>query len=175
MTIKGPMIILALDLGTKTGYCYGDRATALDVGTLTLATTKEITGFRKARADRRCDPRIGRLWTELRARFDPDLVVFEDVEFSSYTKQTQLWSSLRSVVWLVFPKAQYECVPVGTLKKFATGAGNATKEMMMKAFYRPRIPVMFSRRGPLDDNGIDAAWIWLWASHNLSRLTIAPK
>lgn len=167
------MKILALDFGTKTGYCYGHSLQTFVPGTWKLATAKEITAWRKKRLDRRCDLRIARLWTYVRI-FSPDLVVFEDVEFSSYTKQIQLWSSLRAAAWIAFPSARFECVPVGTLKKFATGAGNATKEMMEASLYK-QYPVTTFFKDTLDDNAVDALWIWLWARHNLSRLTSASK
>jgi hypothetical protein len=93
------------------------------------------------------------------------VVVFEDVQFSSYTSQTQLWASYRTAVWLAFGKTSLiECVDVKTLKKFACN-GNATKEMMAYAAKK--------RLGPLDpnldDNAIDALWIFTWARATLRR------
>lgn len=163
------MNILSLDFGTKTGYCSGDSDfDNLIAGTWKLATAKEITGWRKTRQDRTCDPRIRRLWVQLCNFLQQDLVVFEDVEFSSYTKQTQLWAGFRTTAWLAFPeKKRYECVPVGILKKFATGHGNATKDMMKAALLKH--PIRYNLQSPLDDNVVDAIWIWLWAKQNLSR------
>ena len=164
--------ILALDLGTKTGYCYGDSISTLKVGTWKLATAKEVTQWGKERLTRRCDPRCARLWHELDRLPKPDIVVFEDVEFASYTKQVQLWASLRAAVWLSyggFSGCGYsgvllECVPVGTLKKFATGAGNANKNGMERAATRLGLEV-----SGLDDNAVDALHLWRWAERNLSR------
>lgn len=95
-----------------------------------------------------------------------DLVVFEDVQFQSSTMQTQLWASWRTAVWLAFPKTLIDCVPVGTLKKFATSNGGATKEQMSAALKRQH-PGRWNAN--LDDNTIDAIWLWLWAQKNLSR------
>lgn len=160
------MNILALDLGTKTGFCYGTHVYGLTAGTWTLALPKEVTAWRAARQDRTCDPRMGRLREKLLHHTLVDMVVFEDVEFSSYTKQTQLWSSFRTVVWLnYFKTARFECVPVSTLKKFATGHGNATKPMMAAALRKQEETL----KG-LDDNAVDAVWLWLWARQNLSRI-----
>lgn len=183
------MNLLALDLATNTGFAHtkGTCWTPL-IGTWTLATSREITEWGKTRMNRRLDPRVVRLAQKLYDFKDwVDVVVFEDVEFQSYTQQCQLWSSLRSAVWLTFsnPKITVECVPVGTLKKFATGHGGATKEMMVRAAVRSdekRFDV--SDTGPtffwdklaltdLDDNAADAYHLYKWATTNLSRL--APR
>lgn len=167
------MRILALDLGTKTGFCFGENEIG-DCGTWTLSKPKEVTEWRKCRLDRRWDPRIFRLANHLSTFQRPDLVVFEDVEFQSALKQVQLWSSLRSVAWLAFIHARYECVPVKTLKKFATGHGGATKEMMRAALFKQHSAFynasIVKGKSSWDDNAIDAIWVFLWAKHNLSRI-----
>ena len=161
--------ILALDLGTKTGVARNYGPSPLET-TWELSTEKEVTAWGKQRLTRRCDPRIGRLYQRLidRRLGEPDLIVFEDVEFSTYTKQTQLWASFRTVVWLasVVRGAVIECVPVTTLKKFATGSGAADKAAMKRAMFT-QFPCT-SRA--LDDNAIDARWILKWAEKNLSRM-----
>jgi Holliday junction resolvasome RuvABC endonuclease subunit len=58
------------------------------------------------------------------------------------------WAELRGI--------PYEGVPVGTIKKYATGKGNANKDAMIDAA-RSR---GFS---PADDNEADAIAILLWA------------
>lgn len=157
------MKILALDLGTKTGYaCNSENV----YGTWELATKKEIAAWGKNRLSRRCDPRVSRLMTKVKPFCGwVDCIVIEDVQFSSYTYQTQLWASLRAAVWLACDKCSmlYEAVPVKTLKQFATGNGNATKDMMLAAFQK-RLPGV-----ALDDNGVDAYWLLQWAEQNLSR------
>ena len=138
---------------------------------MTLATAKEITAWGKERLTRRCDPRARRLYSNIQKFFlrrpdcQPNVVVFEDVEFSTFTLQTQLWSALRTAVWLAVPQGVLiECVGVSALKKFATGHGGATKEMMMRA--APN-----SLRGH-DDNAIDAWHLAQWAKRNLSRAVL---
>lgn len=165
------MNILALDYGTKTGYCLGDINEDFYqyAGTWTLASKKEITAWGKQRLNRRCDPRISRLADAIKGTKQLDYVVFEDVEFASSTYQVQLWSSLRAAGWLSGGiGTKFECVPVGTLKKFATGSGSANKEQMRKSL------VATARLEPisaltLDDNAVDAIWIWLWAKQTLAR------
>jgi Holliday junction resolvasome RuvABC endonuclease subunit len=163
--------ILALDLGTKTGVAHNYPGCPWAT-TWELATAKEITAWGKQRLTRRGDPRVSRLFALLSAGQRPDLVVFEDVEFSTYTKQTQLWASFRTAVWLAFevaePRAIVECVPVTTLKKFATGSGWADKAAMKRAMF-----TQFPDTDPLlDDNAIDALWILKWSLKNLSRMPL---
>lgn len=161
--------ILALDLGNHTGVArnYGPPAW---VTTWALSTAKEVAEWGKRRLDRRGDPRIARLFARLTdPMLKPDLVVFEDVEFSTYTKQTQLWSSFRTAVWLAFDRrAVIECIPVTSLKKFATGSGAADKNAMKRAMFTqfPDTP------RNLDDNAIDALWILKWAEKTLGRMII---
>lgn len=158
--------ILALDLGTKTGYCYGHNNRDQQRGTWNLATAKEVRAWGKERLTRRCDPRIARLQSQLHRLPRADIVVFEDVQFSSYTLQVQLWASLRAAVWLTYEGTGtlIECVPVTTLKAFATGAGNANKNGMLRAATR----LGYNVEG-LDDNAIDALHLWRWAERNLGR------
>jgi Holliday junction resolvasome RuvABC endonuclease subunit len=177
---------LALDLGTKTGFAFNE-GTDFYCGTWTLARAKEITAQHKTRMDRRSDIRVQRLFNIVRYHLDThriDAILFEDVLFSSSRMQTQLWSSLRTAVWLVAHASgisSIECVPTGTLKKFA-GHGGATKEMMGKflcardtRFCRvgERNPKFFFRKGEalqeIDDNAIDAVWLHRWAQQNLCK------
>jgi len=77
-------------------------------------------------------------------------------------------------------KTIVECVPVGTLKKFATGHGGATKAMMVKAlvksdtrFFAVDNPeCAFYNTQVINDDAVDAVWLWKWAEQNLSRIRI---
>jgi Holliday junction resolvasome RuvABC endonuclease subunit len=164
---------LALDLGTDTGYALGALIPGTrphTVGTWKLGTAKEISEWGSLRMTRRCDPRITRFFKkliEIQHDASPALVVFEDVLFASSTYQVQLWSSFRGAVWCAFGgSAIIECVPTGTLKKFATGAGNATKPMMENSLFR-LYPEWKSAK--LSDDAIDALWLWYWSETHLSQ------
>ena len=186
------MNILALDLGTTTGWAALDTEADPQlqrIGSVRLASAEEIKQWGLRRIDRRQDPRPLRLYDHLAARLKPDIIIFEDVEFQTYTKQTQLWSSLRTAVWFYARNvnALCECVPVSVLKKFATGHGGATKAMMVSALVR-RFPNRFSRAKVnqmtvlenqpgshaivQDDNAVDAAWLALWAQQHLGRIKL---
>jgi hypothetical protein len=176
------MRILGLDLGTHTGWCYVDpKQTSL--GTWTLSTDAEVKEWGKQRLTRRGDPRMFRLSQHLHTFRDRvDIVVFEDVEFQTFRKQTQLWSSFRTVVWMAFGQGVYmDCVPVHTLKKFATGSGSADKNYMMNAACAAfpqrfawdstakNVQDLISGR-TLDDNALDAFWLAQWANKHLARI-----
>lgn len=169
--------ILALDLGTTTGWAYRSRSGAITAGSWLLASDKAIKRAAKARMDRRLDDRIpalhGRLIGVWRDHFhengveEPiDFLVFEDVQFSSYTQQTQLWASFRAVVWLFCKhhNVTIDCCPVKTLKKFATGSGIANKDFMVQEAEKffPDIPIV-------DDNCADALHLLRWAVTLTSR------
>lgn len=164
------MKILALDLGTDTGYASGDiEGTHFTMGTWKLATAKEVRAWRKQRLTRRRDPRPQRLCELILKKVPvPDLIVFEDVMFASSTFQVQLWSALRTSLWMCLgDSVKFDCVPVSTLKKFATDNGAAKKEDMARAFILNE-----GMRGGYDDNAIDAYFIFKWAKQNLSRMTL---
>lgn len=166
------MNILALDLGTDTGYAAGDTlSSTFTMGTWKLATVKEVREWGKQRLTRRRDPRPKRLCDKIVSlKWIPDLIVFEDVQFASSTYQTQLWASLRTSIWTCFNDAvNFDCVPVATLKKFATGNGAAKKEDMAAAFAWEKIT---NDAGQYDDNAIDAYFVWKWAKQNLSRMKV---
>ena len=172
------MNILGLDLGTKTGWCDG-----AGFGTWRLATAAEVTAAARLRMDRRLDPRFRTLRLHLEAAYQRlgrqlDWVVFEDVQFSSTTQQTQLWSTWRAAVWgfALDHDIRTECVPVTTLKKFATGSGGASKDQMAQALVK-KSPADFNfsvaeaqlrfRGLVADDNAVDAIHIYHWAKQHL--------
>lgn len=163
------MKILALDLGTSTGFCHNlNNPEEVEAGHWELSTPKEVKTWGKTRITRRRDPRVERLHNLLSKLPKPSIVIYEDVMFSSYTKQTQLWSSFRAAVWLAFPSDVFvECVPVGTLKKFATNSGAADKGMMAAALFRKH-PELAGRG--LNSDAVDAVWLFLWAVKNLGRM-----
>lgn len=166
------MNILALDLGTDTGYASGDvSGLNFSIGSWKLATAKEIRQWGSERLTRRRDPRPQRLCEKILAMpHVPDLIVFEDIMFASSTLQVQLWSALRTSLWMCLGnEVRFDCVPVTTLKKFATGSGAATKEQMKHVFIHHETD---RPAGLYDDDAIDAYFIWKWAKHNLSRVKL---
>jgi hypothetical protein len=145
------MRLLALDLGTKTGWALRSDSGEVTSGTKLLASPKELRQQKLAGLDRCCDMRPARLLEFIHGKY-AEHIYFEDVQFLSTQLQSQLWASLRAMVTLQYPQAVVRAVPVGTLKKFATGHGNAKKEDM-RAAWEMRTAL---DAGSKDDNEIDA-------------------
>jgi len=138
--------ILALDLGTATGWAFYDSG-VITSGTWILATVKEI---QEANASPfYCDPRPGRLKLHLES-FHPtfDYLFFENVLFAKTRIQAQLWGGFRAIASLFCPPSRLRGVAIQTIKKFATGSGAATKEQMIAA-----VP---NCKRIIDDNEADA-------------------
>jgi len=153
---------LALDLGTTTGWAAWFADGIVTSGSWTLATPKELRQQRKYGGERRSDVRFHRLRQRIGdtiAAYQIEQVVFEDVLFLSSQAQSQLWASLRAAVWCQAVRATIDCVHTGTLKKFATGSGNADKAAMGAAL--AALPPPWSRQVS-DDNEADALWILRW-------------
>lgn len=159
---------LALDLGTKCGHAT-NIDTGILAGTWKLSTEAQLKKARSVSPGLRDrDPRMVEFQAQLRLVLPfVQRVAWEDVEFSTSTAQTQLWASFRGILWAeleAFPTIARVPVPVGTLKKFATGSGNADKDEMRmhlsaavstgRLTLAPNSPI-----SDLDDNAIDAVWL----------------
>ena len=142
------MNILALDLGTSTGFCH----TIVDghcAGTWVLATDKEVKQWHRDRTARRKDPRIARLYAKLLVvRPCPDVVVFEDVQFQSYA--TRISSDNRLAIAL------------GTVGGNSTRAGFVTYDL---AVVRPRGFRALLRQGPATEPATLIGTALSWDAH----------
>lgn len=165
------MNILALDLGTKTGWAVSNGGIA-KAGTWLLGTREEISKAAALRLDRRHDPRFIRLLNfikDMRRAFPYiDWIVFEDVEFAKSRMQAHLWATWRAAIWCQ-QGVNIDCIATGKLKQFATGNGNADKDQMARALtLDPRYQL--DKDGVrdtltneiLDDNAVDATHLLLW-------------
>jgi Holliday junction resolvasome RuvABC endonuclease subunit len=87
-----------------------------------------------------------------------DAVYFEEVRRHAGTDAAHVFGGFLATLsaWCEQHGIAYEGVPVGTIKRFATGKGNADKAAMIAAM---------RERGfePADDNEADAIAILLWA------------
>lgn len=169
------MYTLTLDLGTKTGWTITDES-VLQSGTIKLASEEELQLQRVEGKERTLDVRFVRLLNFIATHVQQGKVkriVFEDVQFASTQMQAQLWASLRAAIWGAINGTNIEvfCVPVGTLKVFATGSGSAKKPEMASSLSKvePTIYTL-SPQGTLlktegtevitiDDNEVDAIWL----------------
>jgi len=156
------MNVLALDLGAKTGWCFGSRPDQLVVHTIQLEKPSVLKNLGKKL--RSFDPRVWALFERITTYpHQIDKFVFEDVQFATTTYQVQLWASMRAALWLGArerndDKPDITGVPVGTLKKYATGSGAADKQAMRRSAEKKGLDC-----SSLDDNAIDAWHLWCYS------------
>lgn len=144
--------ILALDLGTCTGWALQPRAGGpVTSGTQSFKPGRyEGGGMRYLRF---------RGWlNSLRASVEVHAVYFEEVRNHKGVDAAHIYGGLLAhlTAWCEQNKIPYQGVPVGTIKKSWTGSGNAGKAAMVEAA---------RSRGfqPVDDNEADALAILHYA------------
>jgi len=150
--------ILALDLGTTTGWALRTRDGAVTSGTQSFRPQRfEGGGMRFLRFKR---------WlTELKTHADGiDSLHLEEVRRHVSTDAAHAYGGFLATLtsWCEHHQIPYQGVPVGTIKKHATGKGNASKDEMITAM---------RRRGhvPTDDNEADALAILHWATQSIDE------
>ena len=147
--------ILALDLGTTTGWALRGSDGHVTSGSESFRPQRfEGGGMRFLRFKR---------WlTELKAVTSGiDALHFEEVRRHVSTDAAHAYGGFLATLtaWCEHHQIPYQGVPVGTIKKHATGKGNASKdEMVASARARGHTPV--------DDNEADALGLLDWAVHH---------
>lgn len=137
--------VLALDLGTTTGWALMGRDGSIVSDTESFKPHRfEGGGMRFLRFKR---------WlTEVKQSTDGiDAVYFEEVRRHLGVDAAHAYGGFMAhlTAWCEHHQIPYQGVPVGTIKKSATGKGNAGKDEMIAA--------MKSRgHSPADDNEADA-------------------
>lgn len=145
-------IILALDLGTTAGFAVRGGNGVTTSGTVSLRPGRyDGGGMRYLRFAKWLD--------ELNGLAGPfDVIWFEEVRRHRGTDAAHVYGGLMATLtsWAEKKQIPYSGVPVGTIKRHATGKGNANKEAMIEAA---------RARGfnPADDNEADAIAILHWA------------
>ena len=136
------MTLLALDLGTKTGWALDGDPVAYGMNDFTPKRL-EGGGMRFLRFER--------FLAELHAIRPLSEIVFEEVRRHRGTDASHIYGGFLSLLTVFCEKHSipYAGVPVGTIKKFATGKGNADKAAMIAAVADLGYPVS-------DDNVADA-------------------
>ena len=146
------MSILALDLGTKTGWSHIGNDGLIASGVTELRNDRWQGGGMRFLRFRTWLDEIYRLTGGF------DQLFYEQVRRHAGTDASHLYGGWLAIlsVWCEQHNVPFQGVPVGTIKKFATGKGNANKAAMM---------VAARERGfsPADDNEADAIAILLWA------------
>lgn len=141
------MIILAIDPGTKCGYAKGQ----FESGVWDLSGRRHEGG--------------GMRFLRLRSYLNEacqgvDLVVYEEVARHAGTIAAHVYGGIVAILqeYCEAHSIPYEGVPVGTIKKYATGKGNSNKEVMV-AEAKKRWP----EASIIDDNQADALLLWAYA------------
>lgn len=152
--------ILALDLGTTTGWALRGSDGNITSGSESFRPQRfEGGGMRFLRFKR---------WlTELKAVTDGiDALHFEEVRRHVSTDAAHAYGGFLATLtaWCEHHRIPYQGVPVGTIKKHATGKGNAGKDEVIAA-------IRARGHAPSDDNETDALALlhWAIAQHDLER------
>ena len=144
--------LLALDLGTSTGWALRGHDGLITSGTASFRPGRfDGGGMRYLRFSNwlgeldRLSGSIAAIW-------------FEEVRRHVATDAAHVYGGLMATLtsWAELRGVPYEGVPVGTIKRHATGKGNADKATMIAA-------VRTRGFSPADDNEADAIALLLWA------------
>jgi hypothetical protein len=144
--------LLAIDPGTTTGWALRSTDGLITSGTVSFRPSRYDGGGMRylrfqnwlAEMDRLSGPIAPIFYEEVRRHIGTDAAHVYGGLMATLTA----WAEMRGV--------PYEGVPVGTIKKHATGKGNANKAMMLEAARTKGF-------SPADDNEADAIAILLWA------------
>ncbi len=152
MNVTANLTVLALDLGTQTGWALGVRDGSITSGTECFKPQRfEGGGMRYLRFKR---------WlTEVKqAAGGIDALFFEEVRRHAGVDAAHAYGGFLATLtaWCEHHQIPYQGVPVGTIKKHATGKGNASKDEMMAA-------AIDRGCSPSDDNEADALALLHWA------------
>lgn len=147
-----PRCILALDLGTTTGWALRCHDGLIASGTASFRPGRYDGGGMRYL-------RFTNWLTELDRMSGPIAAIwFEEVRRHAGTDAAHVYGGLMASLtsWGELRGIPYEGVPVGTIKRHATGKGNAPKQAMIDAARAKGF-------SPEDDNEADAIAILLWA------------
>ena len=146
------LAILAIDLGTTTGWALRSASGPITHGFIAFRPQRfEGGGMRFLRFKR---------WlSEVRASADDiHAVYFEEVRRHAGVDAAHVYGGLMATLtaWCEHHNIPYQGVPVATIKKHATGKGNAGKDEVIAAVRARGFPVT-------DDNEADALALLHWA------------
>ncbi len=147
-----PPVILALDLGQRTGWAVRSRDGAIASG---------VQEFRPGRFEGG-----GMIWLRFRAWLHEidetsggvGVVVIEEVRRHLGTSAAHAFGGYLAhlTAWAEANRIPYQGVPVGTIKRHIAGKGNADKQAVIAAVHRLGFQ-------PVDDNEADALALLHWA------------
>jgi hypothetical protein len=150
-TLGGAKTVLALDLGTTTGWALRGFDGLITSGTVSFKPSRFDGGGMRYLRFQTWLSEMDRLAGPIEA------IHYEEVRRHIGTDAAHVFGGLMAVLtaWAELRGVPYQGVPVGTIKKHATGKGNASKSMMIEA-------ARTNGFSPADDNEADAIAILLW-------------
>lgn len=148
----GSLTVLAIDLGTTTGWALRARDQQIAHGFISLKPQRFEGGGMRFLRFKRWLSELKDMATDIHA------VYFEEVRRHAGVDAAHVYGGLMATLttWCEHHKVPYQGVPVGTIKKHATGKGNAGKDEVITAMRAKGHPVT-------DDNEADALAILHWA------------
>lgn len=134
--------ILALDLGTHFGWAHHDRRGTITTGNKVLDPSIRFSAFMEWINSAICLEAV-------------NVIAFEDVSPHAHLggEAAHIYGGFKGIL---LAKTEQYCIkalplPIGTIKKHATGSGNASKKMMVAA-----LPAELNIT---DENEADAYWV----------------
>jgi len=159
--------LLALDLGTHLGWALAD----LDQDTWIWGHEDFKPGRYDGSGMRYL--RFQRWLGELLRDEELALVVVEAVSFARFQQASEVLNGMKAIAMAVCEARgkSYTSVPTGTLKKFATGKGNANKDAMAYALGERWEEIRPEHHLPIGDDltedEVDAIWLLRYAIEHL--------
>jgi Holliday junction resolvasome RuvABC endonuclease subunit len=155
-------VIIALDLGTTTGWAMAELRLGSHLISSGIQSFKpqryEGGGMRYLRFRRWLDTLAG-------DGQKLDACYYEEVRRHAATDAAHVYGGLLATLssWCEANSVPYSGVPVGTIKRHATGKGNAGKAMVIEA-------MKAAGHSPQDDNEADALALLHWAIDETANL-----
>lgn len=143
--------VIGLDLGTKTGWAWTTNGEA-------VGNFSGVESFQPGRYEGGGMRylRFRGFLDSLAAQGTPQAIFFEEVRSHKGAAASHVYGGFLATLtaWCEERGIPYQGIPVGTIKRHATGKGNANKAAMIEAAQK-RWPLC----GIEDDNQADALWV----------------
>ena len=144
--------ILALDLGTTTGWALRSSDGTINSGSTSFRPQRFEGGGMRFLRFKRWLAELKDMTGGIHALY------FEEVRRHVSTDAAHAYGGFLATLtaWCEHHQIPYQGVPVGTIKKHATGKGNASKDNVLSA-------MRALGHAPADDNEADALALLRWA------------
>ncbi len=145
MNVIDYQAIIALDLGTNTGWAIREKQGCITSGTVSFKQQRFEGGGMVFL-------RFKRWLTDLKATLgDVEAIYFEEVRAHKGVDAAHKYGGFLAhlTAWCEHHQIAYQGIPVGTIKRHITGKGNSSKELVIEAIKKKGFT-------PIDDNEADS-------------------